>query len=453
MAPHAPDVFAFIMAVACYGPVPRCIASPPEHFGVGKWQMDDGLPHAIVQAVLQTTDGYLWVGTREGLARFNGREFLAVDLPVAGPQPSISALCQDQQGNLWVGAQSAGLFCISPSGIKVVEKSTDKSVGHIAALLVDAAGQVWVGGSNFLYRVENNALVKTSPELTPVWSLAATPQDDVIVVSRSVTRMHRDHAEPALPAGVALEPVVREAWCDPDGTLWFGNKDGITRLDGDQASFYHKAAGPPGIVSVIFRDSRGTLWLGTYGGLWRWENEEFVPVAPAELGSFRVYDICEDREENVWVATEDGLWRITPQPFRTYTVADGLSQNSVVSVVPAAAGGVWLGVWGGGVDRIVDERVESWRPRDPLRSEYVLGLAEDSRGRLWVGYDFMKGWDCFADGLRQTQAAPDAAASAPPVVAFQEDRQRNMWVGTRSGLAVASDAAATRDGRRRTRKT
>src|SRR5690606_1422161 len=132
-------------------------------------------------------------------------------------------------------------------------------------------------------------------------------------------------------------------------------------------------------------------------------------------------------------------------PFRTYTAANGLSQTSVVAVVAAAGGGVWRGVWGGGVDRVVDNRVEPWRPVDPLRSEYVLGLAEDSRGRLWVGYDFLKGWDCFADGARQPPPWPDpAATNAPPVVAFQEDRQGAMWIGTRASLIVAAEAPAAR---------
>jgi ligand-binding sensor domain-containing protein len=144
--------FAFVFSQA----LPSSGAPVDGKFSSRLWQMESGLPHNIVQAITQSVDGNLWVGTREGLARFDGMHFTAIDFPGPITHPSISALHAGGDGTLWIGTENAGFFCLSHG--KLLRRSLWNGSSECVALDIKSGseGAVWVGTDGGLARIKQD---------------------------------------------------------------------------------------------------------------------------------------------------------------------------------------------------------------------------------------------------------------------------------------------------------
>jgi ligand-binding sensor domain-containing protein len=140
-------------------------AIPSESLSFHRWGREDGLLDDTVTALLQTQDGYLWVGTASGLARFDGVEFDRVSLPGAGSNQvvAVTSLCEDDMHRLWIGTRESGLFWLSAG---VVRRFTDGAQNEsVTSLAADGRGQLWVGTAAGLFRVSLATLRTALPSL------------------------------------------------------------------------------------------------------------------------------------------------------------------------------------------------------------------------------------------------------------------------------------------------
>lgn len=399
------------------------------------WQMEDGLPHNIVQAIAQTPDGYLWVGTREGLARFDGFQFERVDVSFDRRYPSIHCLHAARDGSLWVGSERAGLFRLRDRQVVFCPGPRGETNFTVTEIHEAQAGDIWVASSLGVLRLHNEKAEFVSRFNNLIQSLCVDPAGDVWLAGEGALKcLSRSDKTNVVPASAVLPNEPRRAYCDPHGVFWLAARGGFTAFQNGVSTFYQKAEGPTGFVGVMFVDRQNNFWIGTYSGLSRFQEGKFINSGAADESAYRIYAIFQDREDTLWIGSEEGLIRMTPKRFKTITKRDGLTHNTVVSVAAGHDGCVWIGAWGGGVNRLQDGQITAFTKADGLSSDFVMGICEGRDGGLWVGTDYGAALNHIT-AQRVTQFGPaEGFVGNAATTALLEDRDGDLWIAIRNGL-------------------
>lgn len=409
------------------------------------WQMEDGLPHVIVHAITQTRDGYLWVGTREGLARFDGVRFEPVTLTPRVVQPTIAALCGARDGSLWVGTENSGVFHVSEG--RIVHLSTSIGVTNMGVSEIEETsdGKIWVNSTEGVLRFENGRLQLQEGSRRPAWawsSIAASKDGSIWAVSDGLK--HIVNGVVTNLTGPGIPNTARKLICGRDGAIWIGVNGGMYQIKNGTSTYYRKGVGPNSYVSVIFEDRDGRVWIGTYLGLYQLIDGQFVNQSENDE-TYRVYAIYQDREGNIWVGSEQGLARLAPKRFTTYTKRQGLTENNIVGVCPSHDGSVWISVWGTGINHLNGNTNTVYNHSNGLATDFVLGMCEGRDGSLWIGTDGGLGLHRLKAGkITRYDRAPGWNRSLLPVItALCEDHTGVLWVGTRDFVARFEDEKFT----------
>jgi len=409
-----------------------------KEFGHQAWLTENGLPQNTVQAIVQTRDGYLWVGTQDGLARFDGVNFTVFDKEntPAFKSNDIRFLHEDRQSRLWIST-SYGLVCRHDgqfTTFAVSEGLPDNSVGPIAE---DTNGNVWIGTAGGLSRFENGHFktftVDQGLSRNVIQTLFARSDGTVLVgTSAGIQILNGDRFTSwNTPSGVPAANITAIAETS-DGLLWFGTLDGLFAVHGKTGAttaidLLNKR------ISALLVDREGSLLIATAGGLARWRNGKAESFTTGDgLTSNLVLSVFEDREGSVWIGTEaGGLNLLKTKKFITYTTQDGLPSDLVKAIYQDPQGGIWIGSNGGGLTRFYGGQFTTWTTRDGLSSDVVLSLAGDTEGVIWIGTP--DGLNRFQNGKFQTFTFADGLSN-DLVRSVLVDHNGVLWVGTRDGL-------------------
>ncbi len=423
-------------------------AEAPRRYDIRVWQTDEGLPQNSVTAIAQTPDGFLWVGTRGGLARFDGLRFTVVENEALAHlrDTPINALCVTRDGSLWVGSEGGGLTRLHAGRVQRYRKAEGLADNQVQCLLEARDGSLWVGGERGLTRFRAGRFTTFSNhEQLYNNSIKAMCEDgNEIIRIATVTGLVSIDSEGAVSTnnfGLGLVPGILKAVCaDRQGRLWVGATDDlICFTDGQRGSFAANKTLPEKITTVIQEDRFGQLWIGTYGGLTRRQDGVLTAWWLNKTGVSDVINaIFEDQEQNLWVGGRDGLYRLSPTRFVTFTTQDGLSYNNVTSVCEDRNGVMWFGTWGGGVNRWQNEQFTAITETNGLAHDTVLSLWPARDGRLLVGLDLTRPQssgplDRLTPELRNDFPRTNKLIPAPIRVVY-EDRHNTIWVGTTRGL-------------------
>jgi signal transduction histidine kinase/ligand-binding sensor domain-containing protein len=417
-------------------------------FNTRLWQAEDGLPNNIVQAIAQTTNDYLWVGTREGLAQFDGDKFYLANLTPQSTQPSINCLYSGRDGRLWIGTERDGIFCLDKSSITHCSAPAIDSNIDVYQIEESRDGSIWFATSLGILRLHENKIEPVKGWQFPQARICADNKGQIWGLNSGLQKI-----DPAAPAKDILAPGIlptsaRSLYCDTNGDFWIGPDRGadnvLIRAGVDGVTNFRRSTGPAGFVSAIMRDSSGELWVGSYSGLTRFSNGKFINFFGPDEPSYRIYAIFEDKEHNLWVASEEGLTRINRKRFRTITRSQGLSLNTIVSVCPSQDGGVWIGTWGGGLDHFLNGDFSYINHSNGLSSDYIMGLGETPDGSLWMGTDYDGPLYQLKNGRVFTYGRKEGFESGLATVAFYEDKRGLLWIGTRYGLQTWDGAKFSR---------
>jgi ligand-binding sensor domain-containing protein/two-component sensor histidine kinase len=414
-------------------------------YSVRIWQSDDGLPHNSVWAVAQGAQGYLWVGTQQGLVRFDGLRFVAVE-EVDAPELKrgwITALCAAHDGSLWIGCDGTGLIRLKDGAFTHFGEADGLPNLQIRALMEAQDGSLWIGSEGGVTRYQNGNLnTFTDKNGLANNSVRAVCQDHSgnirVATLRGLSSISAEGNISTMNFGIGAVANSLKGVCeDARGNIWVSCNEGITRDGENGRAIYSQSEGLPDRKStVLFHDRSDRVWVGTYSGLACLVNGEVVakPMNEAGFGDL-VYTIYEDREENLWVGARDGLYRLTPARFTTYTAQEGLSCNNAMSVMEDRHGAIWIATWGGGLDEMKDGKIRVYGSTNGLTHDSVLSLSESRDGGIWAGMDFDGGLNLLRE--ERTNSFPKPNGTIGQVIrAIYEDRQGTLWIGTGHGLNV-----------------
>ena len=453
------------VGLALCGAAPLFALDPvraPSRYGHDVWLTRDGLPQEFVQAITQTRDGYLWIGSLGGLVRFDGVRFTVFD---PGNTPGlrdarILALCPARDGTLWIGTAAGGVARMEHGVIRPFEppsESGDRSLKYVRSLHESADGSLWVGTSGGgLRRFRQGRRVENEEPVSPGHTVTAVHEDrwgnlwfgttEGLAVLKA-GRLVRYGAGEALPHG-----FVYFIFEDRAGSIWVGTRGGLTQIENGAVTVFTRRNGfPADAARTIWEDRDGNLWVGTLGqGLLRKSGDRFLSFTSRDgLSNDHVTCLHEDHEGSLWVGTQRGLNRIKDVPFTSYTTRDGLSHDAVNSILRTRDDGIWVGTDGGGLDRIKDGQVRVFTARDGLGSNYIGPLFEARDGSLWAGGD---GYVSRIAAGHVTTYRTDASGERRFVSLLGEDEQGRLLVGAGdrpllrfdSGRLVPYDAATDR---------
>lgn len=397
-------------------------STPLANYSRQSWAMENGLPQNTIQALAQTQDGFLWLGTEAGLVRFDGVEFQTYDhnSSPALPGNDIRALLATKDGALWIGT-NAGLARWKDGAIHVYTSNDGLPDNGVLALAEGADGMldVWT---------EQGPAQITGDRFAPLTNAGSTFPPTAS----------------ALPGEFPGATIFTAQMTK--GMLLTGDRNTLHLAPGKkpQATAIHLTVGrdfPGTRIQTVLADRQGSLWIGTNTGLVRWTNgkiERFPVTDP--LATASILALTEDREGDLWVGTEtSGLDILRDQRFRTLDTRDGLPTDRITTVVEDEAGLLWAGTQSDGVVALRrDESTPSgWRVtrtlsvENGMASNVVLSLAAARNGDLWVGTP---------DGLNRVHGGRvDTFTSADGlpddfIRSLMADKDDSLWIGTRRGL-------------------
>lgn len=429
----------------------RRLADPTQsltQYKLDLWQTEQGLPLNTVQALLQTRDGYLWVGTAGGLARFDGARFTGFtseQAPHLASEP-VFGLLEDSHQQLWIGhSQGVSLYRSGKFESAVPAALTEGR--RVWGFAEGRDGAIWMASENGLLRWhEGQSKRYQQADGLPTNKLRALAFDQAGVlwiatsggglVSFAEGKFQVMQPENGLFPHLQVRAVVP----DPQGGVWVATAGaGLVHLEhGKVSRTYTMADGlPTDHLTALARDAQGSLWIGTWGaGITRMSADgRFSSVGAAEgLAGSQVWSLALDREGSVWVGTwVGGLNRLRNRAFVVFGASEGLSHDNVRAVLHGRDGVSWVSTAGGGLNRIEGDQITVLAKKDGLPTDEISALAEDKDGSLWIG-TYTAGVVRLKDGRFENFGLGQGLPNAE-IRSILQDRRGRLWVGTRAGMA------------------
>ncbi len=468
-------------------------------YRLDQWTTRTGLPVMSVLCLLQDRAGYLWMGTQEGLARFDGvtfRTFKFGETPgLAGNY--ISALFEDHRGRIWAGTDAGDLsyfdgaafssiprdgplrgqvagFAEGPDGalfvafrgvglrrlvdrrLVPVADREGRPIERLGTLVQDVDGEIWAGGQDRLLRFAQGSwsslpLPQSSGRL--VTALAVGTGGEILLSTDDLTlqrlrprgrELVRAEADRPFPAPVRALRVDRER------TLWIGTEAGLSRWRPGEAP-EPVVQLPEATVNVLAEDREGGLWIGTNNnGLVRLTTGEALPFGTAEgLPHPNTWNVFASSRGDLWVTTSGGLARIAHGRVERVTV-DGLPGEDVVALAERRDGSLWMGTFRNGLYRLphAGAPLLHYQASDGLPPGPITVVFEDSRGTLWVGsregLSLLQ--SLLRDGFQPLRLV--AGTVQPYISSIVEDHDGTVWIATNIGLFADRNGRIRRYGQK-----
>jgi signal transduction histidine kinase/ligand-binding sensor domain-containing protein len=412
------------------------------------WRIREGFFKGAVQAIAQTPDGYLWLGTEFGLLRFDGVRSVPWMPPTSAHLPSsnIMELLVTRDGRLWIGTR-AGLASWKDGKLTQYPELAGKVV---LSLLEDRQGTIWAGG-----------LAIPAGRLCAFQSIGARCYGDDGSLGMGAVSLYEYRGDlwagapnglwrwrpdpPKLYPIPSPSPDVLGMTEGDNGVLWIAMRDRIGQLVDGKVQPYSL----PGIGAFtphrLLRDREGGLWIGTTDqGLLHLHGGRTDVFASADgLSGDFITSLFEDREGNIWAGTLDGLDRFRDFAVPTISFKQGLSSANVMSVLAAKDGSVWLGTsdglnrWKNGQITIYRKRSDRLRTRKAqqgvaremndsgLPDDSLQSLFQDDSGRIWVSTP--RGVAYF----EEDRFFPVSSAPSRMVISMAEESAGNLWINDR----------------------
>lgn len=406
------------------------------------WRTEDGLPDNRIQAIAQTRDGYLWIGTHGGLARFDGVLFSTPALVGTTDffNTSITCLLVDFQGTLWAGSEGKGLARVDGNKVLRYGVANGLAGNDVTSIVQGKDSTLWIGTQTGLSRLKGGGFTTYSTTngllADSVTSMVEDTNNNLwVTTTKGLTRLGRQSSRSFTRQSGLPENSLKGIWQDEPGRFWIGSSEGMILYRGNRFFAYGPAFGlSDRFVNVIRNDSQGTLWVGTCSGLNQFEDGMFLDETGNQGSDFgRIDALFEDREHNIWAGSQNGLVRLTPKRLLVYDQRHGLTRNNITSVMEDDNGSLWIGTSGGGLDQLKDQSIHSYTPAAGFSNDVVLSVCQGRDGTVWAGSDSFGGLTQLKNGKIKRCNLPGASFGTA-INALMEDHAGNLWIGCSDGL-------------------
>jgi ligand-binding sensor domain-containing protein/two-component sensor histidine kinase len=436
---------------------------PLRHYGVY-----EGLPHSTVRCILQDSRGYLWIGTADGLARFDGYTFTTYDTADGLGHSFINSIAEDHHGRVWIATNGGGVSCFidwAPQAVSTGEAATAATRKFVTFKIADQRESNRVNALRF----DLNDLL---------WCATDGGVFRASVAPGRVEGLEFEMIVPHSPAALAMG-----AFLDSRGRLWFGNGNMIVEAIGDRIITYgpgaefgreircfvedHQgrmlAANDSGLVEFVEPrdptgagswkaapiglsdygaphclqvDSEGALWIGADHGLIKYKNGKTVLYNTSNgLSDNFVVSLNQDRDKNLWIGTNaGGLCMLSAEPVVAFGRSDGLPDAQVAKLFEDRAGHVYASTNGGGLVEVTEARLSpiEWSQK-PAFNAIAQRIVQDGKGDWWVGTNSGLFW-LRGPSLRLARGNQVTEAEGGPITGvvgdIYEDHQGKLWFGS-----------------------
>jgi signal transduction histidine kinase/ligand-binding sensor domain-containing protein len=463
------------------------------------WNTERGLPQNSVSCITQTGDGYIWLGTQEGIVRFDGVRFTTfdkhntpaiknnyitalhvdrkkrlwigtydggvlsyaegaftpLDLGAAFEKAHIRSIYEDRSGCLWIAVRDQGVVCLANGVRHIFNESTGLADNQVWALCEDDDGRMWIGTEEGISIVENGALrsftTKNGLISNAVNALCPGAGNTMwIGTNLGVMQVPSDRSDPSRYRSFTVDHhlpdrIVKSLAVDEMNRVWIGTRSGAALLSNGFITSFTTADGLSfDHVSSVFIDREQNVWIGTEGGGINVMREGLFSTYTTRQGlpSDGVWTIFEDAAEQLWVGTDKGLIVLDHDRsavLERYTTANGLHDNEVYSVSVDRNGAVWVGTVNG-LNIIKNGKVRDIAPLSRTKDQIFGCVMTDSKNRVWAGTTG-NGILMFENSAFRTAYTTTQGLAGNYINTIVEDRNGNIWVGTDGdGISVIGDS-------------
>lgn len=404
------------------------------------WQKEQGLPMESVRALAQTADGYLWLTDENRLACFDGLRFRPFATPANLDCRAISVMFGDSQGVLWLGCASNGLFRLQNNQVAKLEGLPAKTV---TALCEDNNGRLWVGTESGLAIYQGGHF--------------STLKGTEILKNRPVTSLFKDRQGALWVAatGAGVFKFANNAWLsikdksvdgqllsphcvlvDHAGRLWVAAGEDFILCQEAGRWLRHRIPHnqAKSFISTMAEESDGTIWAGsTGGGLVQFNNGAFVPVpANSGLPGSSIKSLFTDREGRLWVATDAGLCQLRRTIFTSLGQTEGLGLGAVNGLAEAVPGVVWAGKADGGLYRWNGKSFSRLSAAGLMHDSQITAMLTGRDGSCWVATT--NSLLLYKDPVAAADEVISIAQAPNDIVSLAEDQAGALLAGTKEGM-------------------
>jgi PAS domain S-box-containing protein len=407
------------------------------------WTTNEGLPSDNLMDLAQDSDGFIWIGSYEGIIRFDGVEFKILSKYTHPDFKSTSAriLYKDRENNLWVGTNGEGIAKYANNRFTMYTTKEGLPDNSIRRVFQDRQGTVWVGTTSGLAKLSpdssrfetikqfRNSLLEMIYESSDGRLWVGPGEGGIYVFKDSLFQ------SPEVLKQMS-EYVLLSMLEDRKGNLWFGTKDhGLFVLSKGKLISYGEQQGIAAkTINDLWLGKGGSLWIGSDSGLFRFYDNEFTSHnEKSGLNNDLITALMEDKEGNLWISTaRGGLAKLSDGKFQTYSTPEGMTHNKVNTVLEDQAGDLWIGT-DGGLDIFREGRFISSDITSYFKGIRIRHLYQDQEGVIWVSTYSQLGSVAYQDGKFRSYSTKTGLSSNRCRVTMKA-RNGDIWIGTSSGL-------------------
>ncbi len=447
-----------------------------------------GLSQNTVHCILQDSRGFIWIGTWDGLNKYDGYSFRTYNMEAGLSNTTIHCLLEDNEGNLWVGTDiGLNRIDLATEGVTVFRHDTLNSNtlcdDYINNLFMEDADNLWISTANGLskysltrkvfstYNFYNKGIDSTRTNF--ITDVIGDGKGSLWIASYFGMHQYNPVSGEFKPVtiGVVVSAGIQsqlhhitDLYFDEKGILWIATGDGLLSLDPASGNWKQIDASKncrnclsSNTINTIWADSAGLVWIGTdnFLNIYDPEKDSIAWLRSSgnntSLSNDDIRYIYGDKSGTIWIGTYRGLNKVdrSPSLFTNYRHIPGeinsLTNNIIYSVIEDRDGLVWIGTYGG--VNILDRNTDKFKtilnnPGDPnsLSSDYIRVVLQDNKGYYWFGTETsgLNRYDPKTGKFRLYSHDPLNPSSLLEnnILCMKEDSKGRIWVGTGKGVDI-----------------